>query len=53
MNQDMVLQEDNKRRCEAVNCSSQAEVEIEVSVGQLGNISLSLCNDCVYKFRNE
>lgn len=39
--------------CEAVKCFSQAKVEIEVEVGNLGKISLSLCDDCVGKFRNE
>jgi len=33
--------------CEAVNCFSQAAVQIEVRVGHLGSVSLSLCNDCV------
>jgi hypothetical protein len=41
---------DLNNECEAVNCSSPAEVQIEVKVGQLGNISLSLCNICVNKF---
>jgi hypothetical protein len=53
MNQDKVLQDVNNGRCEAVNCDSPAEIQIEVKVGQLGNISLSLCNDCVHKFRDE
>ncbi|NAL77753.1 hypothetical protein DYY65_05825 [Nitrososphaera sp. AFS] len=39
--------------CEAVNCSSKASVQIQVKIGQLGSISLSLCNYCVSKFRDE
>jgi|SRR6516165_10534721 hypothetical protein len=39
--------------CEAVNCFSSAQVQIEVKVGQAGSISLFLCNDCVCKFRDE
>jgi hypothetical protein len=39
--------------CEAVNCFSLATGQLEVKVGHLGNISLSLCNDCVSKFRDE
>ena len=39
--------------CEAANCFSPAEVQIEVKVGHAGSISLSLCNDCVCKFRDE
>jgi hypothetical protein len=45
-----MITELNKARCEAVNCLSPAEVQIEVKVGQAGSISLSLCNDCVRKF---
>ncbi|MGC2575429.1 MAG: hypothetical protein WA364_28310 [Candidatus Nitrosopolaris sp.] len=40
----------NNDMCEAAGCFSPAEVQIEIKVGQLGNISLSLCNDCVGKF---
>jgi hypothetical protein len=43
----------NNSVCEAVNCFSPAEVEFEVKVGQLGSISLSLCNDCIRKFKGE
>ena len=43
----------NKTICEAVNCFSPAQVQIEVQVGQAGSISLYLCNDCVCKFRDE
>jgi len=43
----------NNSVCEAVDCCSPAEVQIKVKVGQVGSISLSLCNDCVRKFRNE
>jgi len=39
--------------CEAVNCFSSGQVQIEVNVGQAGSISLFLCNDCVCKFRDE
>lgn len=39
--------------CEAVNCFLPAAIKINVDVGQLGSISLSLCNDCVAKFRDE
>ncbi len=39
--------------CEAVNCFSPAEIQIEVKVGLGGSISLSLCNDCVRKFSDE
>lgn len=39
--------------CEAANCFSPAEIQIEVKVGQAGSISLSLCKDCVRKFSDE
>ena len=48
-----VSQEVNNIICEAVNCFSPAQVQIEVKVGQAGSISLFLCNDCVCKFRDE
>jgi hypothetical protein len=53
MNQFNVPREVNNTTCEAVNCFSSAEVQIEVEVGQAGSISLSLCNDCVRKFGDE
>jgi hypothetical protein len=53
MNQFKVPRNVNNIICEAVNCFSSAEVQIEVKVGQAGSISLSLCNDCVCKFRDE
>lgn len=39
--------------CEASACLEEATKTIEVKVGQLGSISLSLCNGCVSKFRDE
>jgi hypothetical protein len=53
MNQCKILQEVNNDICEAAGCFSPAEVQLKVKVGQQGNISLSLCKDCVCKFRNE
>lgn len=53
MSQIAITSDANNGICEAVNCSSRASVQIEVKVGQLGSISLSLCNDCVCKFRDE
>jgi hypothetical protein len=46
-------QEVNNGICEAAGCFSPAEVQLKVKVGQMGNISLSLCNNCVGKFRND
>lgn len=48
-----IPQEVNNSICEALHCPSPAEVQLQVKVGQLGNISLSLCNNCVGKFRDE
>ena len=39
--------------CEARTCLEEATKTIAVKVGQLGSISLSLCDDCVSKFREE
>lgn len=36
--------------CEAQGCSSAAEVEIRVPVGQLGEINIVLCRSCKPKF---
>jgi hypothetical protein len=47
------MKDKNDSVCEAVDCFSPAEVQIEVKVGRAGSISLSLCNDCVCKFRDE
>jgi hypothetical protein len=40
--------------CDAVNCCAEASKEIEVSAGPDGEtISLSVCDNCVKKFRQE
>jgi hypothetical protein len=36
--------------CEAFGCSQKATTKIRVKVGQLGSISLDLCNNCTEKF---
>lgn len=36
--------------CEAIGCAANATTEINVTVGDLGTINLSLCNDCKLKF---
>jgi hypothetical protein len=36
--------------CEAYGCSQKATTKISVKVGQLGSISLDLCNNCTEKF---
>jgi hypothetical protein len=36
-----------------VNCFAEATIHIEVRVGQLGTIPLSLCKNCVNKFVGE
>lgn len=36
--------------CDAVGCSATATEEIKVSVGQLGDIHLSVCANCRPKF---
>ena len=53
MNQSTITAEVNNGICEAVGCFAKATVQIEVSVGDKGTISLSLCNDCVRKFGDE
>jgi hypothetical protein len=36
--------------CEAYGCFKKATTKISVKVGQLGSISLDLCNNCTKKF---
>ncbi len=43
----------DSRICEAVGCFAQATTTIEVKAGHQKRISLSLCKECVSKFRDE
>jgi hypothetical protein len=43
----------NANVCEAMNCFAEATIQIEVRVGQLGTITLSLCKNCVNKFTGD
>lgn len=36
--------------CEAVGCTANATTQINIPVGDLGTISLLLCNDCKPRF---
>jgi hypothetical protein len=42
--------EPNKQICEAEGCFATAEEEIKISVGQFGEINLSVCSNCKPKF---
>ena len=42
--------ETNKQICEADGCFATAEEEIKISVGQFGEINLSICGNCKPKF---
>ncbi|HEY7570075.1 MAG TPA: hypothetical protein VH796_01780 [Nitrososphaeraceae archaeon] len=37
--------------CEAVGCFEKATDEIAVNVGNLGEIQVLLCSNCIFKFR--
>jgi hypothetical protein len=50
MSKRTVYLEPNKRICDAEGCLAIAEQEINVPVGQIGEISLSVCNKCKPKF---
>jgi hypothetical protein len=39
-----------ERTCEALGCFNGAEEEIILPVGQIGEISVSVCNNCKHKF---
>lgn len=45
--------DNNVRICEAVDCFAETTNTIEVKAGNHRTISLSLCNDCVRKFKEE
>jgi hypothetical protein len=42
----------NKKICEALNCNAQASTEIQINTGKGQSINLSLCENCVDKFRD-
>ena len=53
MSEEMFSSEVHKHICEAFNCNAIATREISVKAGNHGIISLSLCEQCVNKFRVE
>jgi hypothetical protein len=40
----------NKQICEALDCSEYATKVITVDAGKFGNISISVCANCISKF---
>ena len=36
--------------CEAEGCFNKANEEIRIPVGNIGEISVSICNNCKHKF---
>jgi hypothetical protein len=42
----------NRQICDAEGCSASATQEIKVSVGRMGDIYLSICENCMKKFVN-
>ena len=47
----IIKAEDNKNICDGFGCLSVATNFIEEEVGDMGEISLQLCDDCLAKFR--
>jgi hypothetical protein len=45
--------ETNKQICEADECYATAEEEIKITVGQIGEIILSVCGNCKPKFMDK
>jgi hypothetical protein len=39
--------------CEALGCDERATTQLTVSVGELGYISLDLCEDCLLRFSKD
>lgn len=50
MSKPTLFLETNKQICEADGCFTTAEEEIKISVGQIGEINLSVCSKCKPKF---
>jgi hypothetical protein len=48
-----LLQSETSSICNAVGCNAGATTEIQVNAGQKGSITLSLCGNCVDKFRDQ
>jgi hypothetical protein len=40
----------NEMICEAQGCFNRADEEIRIPVGHIGEISVSICNNCKHKF---
>ena len=40
----------DKKICESFNCNNKATLEIRVSAGKFGIITLNLCGNCMPKF---
>ena len=36
--------------CEAQGCFNRADEEVRIPVGHIGEISVSVCNNCKHKF---
>jgi hypothetical protein len=53
MDQQIIETEVNNDISEAVRCFAKATTEIAVKVGNLGTISLDLCEDCAKQFEDK
>jgi hypothetical protein len=53
MNYNYYASDANNSICEANGCTAPATTQLSVRVGDLGNISLSLCSNCVTRFADE
>ena len=41
---------DDKQVCEATSCSNQATTELNIPVGEMGNLQIFVCDTCIKKF---
>jgi hypothetical protein len=53
MNYNYYAPDANNGICEANGCTARATTQLSVRVGDLGNILLSLCSNCVTRFADE
>jgi hypothetical protein len=53
MNSNISTLHSNKNFCYAVDCKNEATIEMKLNVGKFGLITISLCKNCLPKFRGK
>jgi hypothetical protein len=47
------MTEENKNICDGRGCFNTATIKIDEAIGEMGRIVLDLCDDCLWKFREQ